>query len=67
MNPGSRKKLNIEDCVNQSCPNSGKPVSIDSLTLYNGYVVGFCNKDCRDEFENAVHIFEAAIQKRTTG
>ena len=31
----------------------GKPVSADSLTLYRGKVVGFCNTGCRDKFEAA--------------
>ena len=50
----------LEDCVNQTCPWSGKPVSDDSLTLYKGQVVGFCNPGCRDKFEAAVKHFDAA-------
>ena len=38
--------LRLEDCVNAVCPWSGKPVSADSLTLYRGHVVGFCNPGC---------------------
>lgn len=52
--------LRIEDVVNDTCPWSGKPVSPDSLTLYNGAVVGFCNPGCRDKFQTAVEHFEAA-------
>ncbi|MEM6491243.1 MAG: glutathione S-transferase [Pseudomonadota bacterium] len=52
--------MNIADCVNTICPWSGKPVSPDSLTLYQGDVVGFCNPGCRDKFEKAVQHFEAA-------
>ena len=33
--------LRLEDCVNDICPWSGKPVSADSLTRYRGQVVGF--------------------------
>jgi hypothetical protein len=56
--------LRIEDAVNDTCPWSGKPVAPDSLTLYNGAVVGFCNPDCRDKFARAVQSFEAALQAR---
>jgi len=53
--------LRIEDCVNAICPWSGKPVSAESLTLYRGKVVGFCNTGCRDRFEKATTAFDAAI------
>ena len=43
-------RLRLEDCVNDVCPWSGEPVSADSLTLYKGKVVGFCNTGCRDKF-----------------
>lgn len=36
--------------LNATCPRSGKPVAADSLTTYRGFVVGFCNPHCRDEF-----------------
>ena len=49
-------------CVNRTCPWSGKPVSADSLTLYRGKVVGFCNPGCRDKFEAATGAFDAAIE-----
>jgi hypothetical protein len=55
--------LKLEDAVNQTCPWSGDPVSPDSLTLYKGRVVGFCNTGCRDKFENAVKHFDAALAK----
>ena len=54
--------LRLEDCVNQTCPWSGEPVSADSLTLYKGKVVGFCNTGCRDKFETAASAFDAAIE-----
>jgi hypothetical protein len=54
-------ELRLEDCVNQACPWSGKPVSADSLTLYRGQVVGFCNPGCRDKFAAASGAFDAAI------
>jgi hypothetical protein len=43
------------------CPWSGDPVSADSLTLYRGEVVGFCNTGCRDKFE-ARTAFDARIE-----
>jgi hypothetical protein len=56
--------LRLEDCINQVCPWSGEPVSADSLTLYNGRVVGFCNPGCRDKFDSAARAFDTAIQGR---
>lgn len=54
--------LKIEDAVNETCPWSGKPISADSLTLYKGKVVGFCNTGCRDKFEAATRAFDGAIE-----
>ena len=53
-------ELNIEDCINETCPWSGKPVQADSLALYGDDVVGFCNPRSRDKFERAVRHFEEA-------
>ena len=53
--------LDIKDCVNTTCPWSGDPVSADSLTVYRGKVVGFCNTGCRDKFEKAASHFDAQI------
>lgn len=55
-------ELKLEDCVNQTCPWSGDLVSADSLTLYRGKVVGFCNTGCRDKFEAATRLFDAKIE-----
>ena len=55
--------LRIEDCVNATCPWSGKPVSADSLTLYRGRVVGFCNPGCRDKFVAAQSAFDTALDQ----
>lgn len=52
--------LEIDDCINDTCPWSGEPVQADSLTQYNGEVVGFCNPGCRDKFETAIRHFEKA-------
>lgn len=54
--------LRLDDCVNDRCPWSGDPVQEDSLTLYRGEVVGFCNPGCRDKFEKAASDFDAAIE-----
>jgi hypothetical protein len=59
-------ELKLEDPVNTTCPWSGKPVSPDSLTIYRGAVVGFCNPDCRDKFVAATQAFDAAIDGKTT-
>jgi hypothetical protein len=56
--------LRLEDCVNSHCPWSGEPVSGDSLTTYQGHVVGFCNPGCRDKFEKAASMFDAALQEK---
>ena len=56
-------ELKLKDCVNDTCPWSGKPVSADSLALYRGKVVGFCNTGCRDKFEAATDAFDKAIAK----
>jgi YHS domain-containing protein len=54
--------LRLEDCVNAVCPWSGEPVSEDSLTVYRGKVVGFCNPGCRDKFVKASADFDSAIE-----
>ena len=54
--------LRLDDCVNDVCPWSGKPVSADSLTHYRGEVVGFCNPGCRDKFDAATRAFDARIE-----
>ena len=56
--------LRLEDAVNETCPWSGKPIQPDSLTLYAGAVVGFCNPECRDKFARAIRHFEDALQVR---
>lgn len=42
--------MRVEDAVNRNCPWSGKPIKADSLTEYQGKIVGFCNPGCRDKF-----------------
>ncbi|HEX8735259.1 MAG TPA: hypothetical protein VF721_08065 [Pyrinomonadaceae bacterium] len=41
----------MEKPINKYCPRSGKPVVDDSLSNYRGFVVGFCNQHCRDDFQ----------------
>lgn len=53
------------DAVNETCPWSGKPIAEDSLTLYRGAVVGFCNPGCRDKFEAATAAFDQAIEGKS--
>lgn len=52
----------IEDCVNDLCPLTRRPVSPDALTLYKGRVVGFADRQARDTFLAAMLAFETAIQ-----
>ena len=59
--------LKITDCVNETCPWSGKPVSADSLTNYRGRVVGFCNPGCRDKFEKATEQFDKLLGSKDDG
>jgi RimJ/RimL family protein N-acetyltransferase len=61
---GANPPLDIADCINDTCPWSGQPVSADSLTLYKGQVVGFCNTGCRDKFAAAIVHFETARDRR---
>ncbi|WP_181705973.1 glutathione S-transferase [Chthonobacter rhizosphaerae] len=53
--------LQIEDCVNDVCPWTGKPVSADALTRYKGKVIGFADRRSRDAFLAAIVAFETAI------
>jgi hypothetical protein len=41
----------MEKPINKYCPRSGERVASDSLTAYRGFVVGFCNRHCRDDFQ----------------
>jgi YHS domain-containing protein len=61
MNTTGDAELKLEDCVNQVCPWSGKPVDAASLTNYRGKVVGFCNPGCRDKFVAATTMFDTAM------
>ena len=58
-------ELDVADCINETCPWSGKPVQADSLIEHDGDVVGFCNTGCRDKFGAAIRHFAKAKTKRT--
>ena len=51
--------LRLEDWVNAHRPWPGDPITAESLTLYWGKVLRFCNTSCRDKFEAATHAFDA--------
>ncbi|MEM0911364.1 MAG: glutathione S-transferase [Pseudomonadota bacterium] len=59
----TKKDAVKKDAINEVCPWSGNPVSDDSLTNYNGHVVGFCNPGCRDKFERAIAHFDKSIEE----
>ncbi len=59
--------LDIANCINNTCPWSGKPVAADSLTSYRGNVVGFCNPGCREKFEKAIGDFDALLGRSEPG
>lgn len=65
MTATEESKLTLENCVNEVCPWSGKPVDPASLTTYRGKVVGFCNPGCRDKFNAAKSMFDLAIDSKT--
>ena len=56
-------ELKTSEAINQNCPWSGKPISEDSLTIYKGKVVGFCNPGCKDKFEKAITDFEEILSQ----
>jgi len=62
--PQEPAPLSLDDCINETCPWSGKPVNADALTRYRGQVVGFCNSGCRDKFEKAAGLFNALLDER---
>ena len=67
MKGNAMPTLDIADCINETCPRSGKPVQADSLSEYDGQVVGFCNIGCRDKFESAIRHFERAKASKAAG
>ena len=54
------RTLDVADCINETCPWSGKPVQADSLTEYDGHVVGFAIPAAATSCESAVRHFEEA-------
>lgn len=55
--------LDIADCIDETRPPSGEPVQVDSLTGYDGKVVGFRNPGCRGRIEAAIRHFEGAAAR----
>ena len=51
----------LNECINPTCPISGRPVEPDSLTMYKDHTVGFSNPDSRDEFAAAPDDFPDAV------
>jgi hypothetical protein len=56
------EKPSVEDAVNETCPFSGKPIREDSLTRYQGKVIGFCSPGCRDKFVAAPTSFPKVLE-----
>ena len=63
---GTRRAPDTADCINETCPWSGEPVQSDSLTEYDGNVVGSCNPGCRDKFDGAVRHFQESRESQTS-
>lgn len=63
-NPRTGRVLKAEESINSNCPWSGEPIDADSLTLYKGNVVGFCNKSCRDAFAKSLAFFEKEFPQK---
>lgn len=59
--PVNSDDLHPKDAINQRCPWSGNLIAEDSLMLYRGKVVGFCNPGCRDRFAKAMSAFDTLI------
>lgn len=58
----TRPIARLEDCVNDVCPLTGRPVAPEALTFYKGKVVGFADRAARDRFLAAIVAFETAIR-----
>ena len=54
MNAKFQRNIDMDKAINKFCPRSGKPVEDDSLTKYQGHLVGFCNPGCRDDFASDI-------------
>ena len=53
--------LSVDEAINERCPWSGDAIQAESLTIYKGHVVGFCNPGCKEKFNIAIEMFEQAI------
>lgn len=52
----------VRNCANKTCPWSHLEVQSDSLTCYDGMIVGFCNPGCRDKFIEATCHFDTILR-----
>lgn len=55
------QRLRLQDCENDVCPLTRRPVREDALIRYKGHVVGFAEPALRDQFAASLLLFEAAI------
>jgi len=53
--------------VNETCPWSERPIADNSLTIYDGAVVGSCNPARRGKVEAAISPFDAAMEEKRNG
>ncbi|MEP3891560.1 MAG: DinB family protein [Hellea sp.] len=56
--------MTLTHCLNETCPWSGDPVSVNALTRYRNQVVGFCNPGCRNKFDKAIRLFDEALEAK---
>ncbi len=45
------------------CEMPVKNTSIEDTTIYNGKIIGFCNKGCKDEFIKTPENYVAVLKK----
>lgn len=62
----ARQGRSLDAAINPTCPWSGRPISADALTHYEGHVVGFCSPRHRDRFAAALAAVMPAQQRRST-
>ena len=55
--------LKIKNAINTNCLWSGNPIAENSLTIYKGHVVGFCNTGCRNKFDKALNLFDGLVNE----
>jgi hypothetical protein len=58
--------LTLNECINDVCPLTGRPVAADALMVYRGCVVGFADRVARDDFRSMLVAIETAIAPAPT-